>query len=105
MNLLYLGAILGLIFILNLISFLLFRSDKKRAVKGGWRISEGTLLVASFFGPFGAYGGMMRYHHKTRKLKFKLVYVFLIFQIIVIILSVVYYFMPEVLDPYIPPLL
>ncbi|HUV24422.1 MAG TPA: DUF1294 domain-containing protein [Methanomassiliicoccales archaeon] len=102
MNSLYFVIIIAVIFILNMYSYLLYRSDKMRAIKGEWRISEGKLLVASFFGPFGAYGGMKRFHHKTQKMKFKLVAIFLIFQIIMIILASVYFAWPEIIDPYIP---
>jgi uncharacterized membrane protein YsdA (DUF1294 family) len=102
MNPLYLIIIIAVIFILNMYSFLLFRSDKTRAIKGEWRISENKLLVASFFGPFGAYRGMKKFHHKTQKLKFRLVAIFLIIQIIAILLVLVYFLWPEILDPYIP---
>ena len=98
----YLIIIIAVIFILNMYSFLLFRGDKMRAREGEWRISESKLLVASFFGPFGAYRGMKKFHHKTQKLKFKLVAVFLIIQIILFLLALVYFVWPEILDPYIP---
>lgn len=64
----------------NLLSFLLFRSDKLRARQDQWRISEGTLLLVAFFGPFGAYWAMRRYRHKTKHLKFLLVPLFLVLQ-------------------------
>jgi len=95
MNSLFLVIIIAVVFILNMYSFLLFRSDKMRAVKGEWRISESKLLVASFFGPFGAYAGMNKFRHKTQKLKFKLIAVFLIIQVLVVILLLVYFVCPD----------
>ncbi len=70
--------------VLNLISFGAFVWDKHKAKKGEWRTPEKTLLIAAFFGPFGAVAGMQLARHKTRKLKFKLVYVFLVLHIILI---------------------
>jgi uncharacterized membrane protein YsdA (DUF1294 family) len=67
--------------VLNFLVMLLFRHDKKKARERGWRTPEGTLLLAALFAPFGAAYGMHRYHHKTHKLKFLLVYVFMLLQI------------------------
>lgn len=62
----------------NLISFYLFYEDKRRAIKHGDRISENTLILISLFFPIGSLFSMLLFRHKTRKLKFKLVYVFFI---------------------------
>ena len=70
--------------VLNLISAYMFASDKKKAIKGEWRTTEKALLISAFFGPFGATAGMLAVRHKTQKLKFKLVYIFLILHIIAI---------------------
>ena len=56
------------LFLLSIITFFLYRKDKKKAKKGKWRIKEKVLLLCSFFG--GAYGGylaMLIYRHKTTK--------------------------------------
>lgn len=59
--------------IINYIAFSLYHLDKERAIKGKCRISEKNLLtVAAFGGTFGAWIGMRRYRHKTRKTSFKL---------------------------------
>lgn len=59
--------------IINYIAFSLYHLDKERAIKGKRRISEKNLLtVAAFGGTFGAWIGMRRYRHKTRKTSFKL---------------------------------
>ncbi|ADN36294.1 protein of unknown function DUF1294 [Methanolacinia petrolearia DSM 11571] len=45
---------------------------------------EKKLLLLSFLGPFGGAFGMKIFRHKTMKLKFKLVYVFLVLHVVVI---------------------
>lgn len=55
----------------NLFTFLLFGADKRKAVKGKWRIPEATLLFfAAIGGSVGALLGMIHYRHKTKKPKF-----------------------------------
>jgi uncharacterized membrane protein YsdA (DUF1294 family) len=57
----------------NYIAFSLYHLDKERAIKGKRRISEKNLLtIAAFGGTFGAWIGMNKYKHKTKKLSFKL---------------------------------
>ena len=57
--------------IINIISFLLFGIDKKRAIKKEYRISEYTLISISFLGgAIGSILGMIFFHHKTKKSKF-----------------------------------
>jgi len=65
----------------NSISFTIFGVDKLQSKKGGWRVPESRLLLIAFFGPFGAYIGMLLFRHKTRKIKFFLVPIFLLTQI------------------------
>jgi uncharacterized membrane protein YsdA (DUF1294 family) len=67
--------------IVNLIALSIFGIDKYRSKKGGWRIPESRLLLVAFFGPFGAYAGMLLFRHKTRKIKFLLVPTFLVLQV------------------------
>jgi uncharacterized membrane protein YsdA (DUF1294 family) len=64
--------------VVNIIAFLVYGRDKRKAENGGWRTPEKTLIIAAFLGPFGAYAGMRKFRHKTQKLKFKLVPFFLI---------------------------
>lgn len=89
-NLIYI-AIVVVYLILNIIAFSLYGADKSKAKKGAWRIKESTLLIAAFFGAFGAWAGMNVFRHKTQKIKFALVYVFLVLHVIGISLLVWYY--------------
>lgn len=60
-----------LIFI-NAISFIVFGVDKKRAVKGKFRIRESTLFALSLLGgSLGSLAAMYAFHHKTKKWYFK----------------------------------
>ena len=59
-------------FVINLLVFILFGVDKRKATRGQRRIAEFTLLSMSFLGPVGGLVGMFFFHHKTRKLKFRL---------------------------------
>jgi uncharacterized membrane protein YsdA (DUF1294 family) len=75
--------------VLNVLSFALYGMDKLKAEKEKWRISEQSLLVASFFGPIGAWIGMQHFRHKTRKPMFKFlvplfigIHIFLAFRIV-----------------------
>jgi uncharacterized membrane protein YsdA (DUF1294 family) len=65
----------------NIAALAVFGIDKLRSKKGGWRIRESRLLLLAFFGPFGAYVGMLLFRHKTRKIKFLLVPIFLLIQV------------------------
>ena len=66
------AILLTIIIILNLISYFLYYSDKKKAIKRKPRISEKTLLFSSFFfGGLGAWFGMKQFKHKTKHLKFQ----------------------------------
>ena len=69
--LLTLPNVLGLFALVNLITFLLFGVDKRRAGAGAGRVSEGALLTwALCGGSIGAYAGRALFRHKTRKQPF-----------------------------------
>jgi uncharacterized membrane protein YsdA (DUF1294 family) len=72
--------------VFNILSFLLYTYDKWKAKSNRWRIPENLLLIVAALGPVGAYGAMLIFRHKTRKLKFYLVPVFLIIHIAFFIL-------------------
>ena len=57
--------------IINIITFLVYRSDKRKAIRKKWRIPERTLiLLALAGGGLGALTGMFVFHHKTKHPKF-----------------------------------
>lgn len=57
--------------IINLISAAVCVSDKRRAVKGKWRVSENTLMLLTVLGGgAGMYAAMLTVRHKTRRKKF-----------------------------------
>ena len=60
------------VFVINMTGFAVMGIDKKRAVRGAWRISEASLFLTAFLG--GALGctlGMRRFRHKTKHWYFK----------------------------------
>jgi uncharacterized membrane protein YsdA (DUF1294 family) len=83
---------LTILIAVNLTVFIFFVVDKGAARKNSRRISERTLLILALFGPFGAYLAMKICHHKTRKIVFYLVPVFLFFQLVVMAYGIVYIF-------------
>ncbi len=85
-------AALGIVYLaLNIVTYLLYFADKRKAVEGKWRIRESTLLVAGFIGPFGAVAGMRMFHHKTQKPKFKINYLFLMLHLVGLLALLTYY--------------
>ena len=57
----------------NLITFFMMGIDKRKAIRDRDRISEKTLLISSFImGAPGIGTGMLVFHHKTRKMKFRI---------------------------------
>jgi uncharacterized membrane protein YsdA (DUF1294 family) len=79
------GALLqGLLIIVNCVALIVFGVDKLQSKRGGWRVPESRLLLLAFFGPFGAYAGMLLFRHKIRKIKFLLVPIFLVIQVVLI---------------------
>lgn len=71
----------------NLVSFFMMGIDKRKAIKGAFRIPEATLfIVALIGGSIGSIAGMYTFRHKTRHFSF--VYgmpAILILQIILVI--------------------
>ena len=60
--------------IINVLAFVLYGVDKKKAENEKYRIPESRLiLVAVLGGAYGAFLGMIIFHHKTRKTKFRIV--------------------------------
>ena len=60
--------LLWYILIINAVTFLVYGADKRKAVKGRWRISEKALLALGFAGgSIGQIAGMKFFRHKTQK--------------------------------------
>ena len=55
----------------NIIGFVLFGIDKRRAVRHAWRIKESTLFITAVIGgSVGCIIGMQVFRHKTKHRKF-----------------------------------
>lgn len=56
----------------NVVAFVAFGIDKRKARKGRWRTPERTLMtMAAVGGALGAWLGMKAFHHKTLHRKFR----------------------------------
>lgn len=59
--------------LINLVVFVLYGVDKRRAKKQLWRIPEKTLLLGTWLlGGVGAWLGMRTFRHKTKHLAFQI---------------------------------
>ena len=59
----------GLIYLIgiNLTGFIIMGVDKKRAIRGAWRISEASLFFTALLGgSLGCILGMQHFRHKTK---------------------------------------
>ena len=64
--------IIIILLVINVITFLTYGIDKRKAKHDKWRIPEATLLLLAVLGgSIGAWLGMKAWHHKTMHLKFK----------------------------------
>ena len=67
-------AAIGLIYLvgINLAGFIIMGVDKKRAIRGAWRISEASLFFTALLGgSLGCILGMQHFRHKTKHWYFK----------------------------------
>lgn len=55
----------------NILAFLVYSFDKRQAVRGASRISEGALILLAILGGVGAWIGCEVHRHKTRKQPFR----------------------------------
>ena len=59
--------------VMNLLGFLMMYIDKKKAIKGKWRISEKSLFIVTLLGGgIGTNVGMNMFRHKTKKMRFSI---------------------------------
>lgn len=62
------------IYIINIVTFVLFGIDKMKAKNKGFRIPEFVLILFTIlFGGVGALLGMVVFNHKTSKLSFRII--------------------------------
>lgn len=58
--------------VINIVGFAIMGIDKRRAVRGAWRISEASLFLTALVGGSpGCICGMKFFRHKTKHPKFK----------------------------------
>ncbi len=61
------------ILIINALAFVMYGIDKYKAIHEKWRIPEATLIgFAAAGGGIGSLLGMLVWHHKTKKWKFRI---------------------------------
>lgn len=64
--------IIGVLIIMNLLGYISMWADKRRAIKGKYRISEKALfIIAISGGSLGSILGMNQFRHKTKHWYFK----------------------------------
>lgn len=69
----FIDWVLGYLCILNLIGFVYMGIDKRKAIRGAWRIPEATLFfIALIGGSIGSIAGMYVFRHKTKHWSFVL---------------------------------
>ena len=73
---------------INVVTFVVYGIDKRKAVRSKWRIPEATLLLlAAIGGSIGAWLGMRVWHHKTLHKKFRYgVPLIIVLQLVVVLL-------------------
>jgi uncharacterized membrane protein YsdA (DUF1294 family) len=84
------AILLGAYALLNGVAFLAYGNDKRKAQRKEWRTREKVLLLLALAGPFGAYGAMKVFRHKTQKTRFQLVPEFLILHVAVLAFLILY---------------
>lgn len=66
-----LALIIYALLALNLLTFIIYGIDKRKAKKANWRIPESTLLLLALIGgSIGAWLGIKVWRHKTQHKKF-----------------------------------
>ncbi|EHI68590.1 DUF1294 domain-containing protein [Streptococcus ictaluri] len=82
-------SLILVLLIWNLVVFAIYGMDKRKAIKGDWRIAEKHLLIMTLFmGGLGALLAGKLFHHKTKKWYFQIAW----WLGIVILIAFSYYF-------------
>ena len=85
-------VVLGTVLFMNLLGYLGMWSDKKRAIKGKYRISEKKLfLIAILGGSMGSILGMNHFRHKTKHWYFKYGLPLILMIQIIVVGAIIYY--------------
>ncbi|MBQ9396743.1 MAG: DUF1294 domain-containing protein [Proteobacteria bacterium] len=73
LNIILLVVAIVYIIVINIVAFVMFGADKRKAENHAWRTSEGALFgVAIFGGSIGALAGMIHFRHKTKHPSFQI---------------------------------
>ena len=68
-------AVTGYLLILGVAGFVQMGIDKRRAIKKAWRIPEHTLIATALLGGgIGSLLGMYAFRHKTKHIKFVILF-------------------------------
>jgi len=66
---------LGVPLVLSIFAFFAYRSDKRRAEAGKWRVPESTLHIIEILGGWpGAFLAQRQFRHKTSKVSFQIIF-------------------------------
>lgn len=86
-------SIVSAFVVLNIVTAIVYGMDKKKAKNEEWRISESTLLSIAVLFPWGSLIGMYAFRHKTRKPKFKLVWLIALLHLIlsVVLIKIIFF--------------
>ena len=81
--------VVSYLIIINLIAFVLYGIDKKRAIRNEHRIRESVLLwIARLGGAIGSWLGIKIFRHKTKHTKFRIVVpLWIVIWVVVIVLA------------------
>src|SRR5688572_15533796 len=72
-------VLVGVPLALSTFAFFAYRSDKRRAEAGEWRVPESTLHFMALIGGWpGAFLGQRAFRHKTSKVSFRIVFWFIV---------------------------
>jgi uncharacterized membrane protein YsdA (DUF1294 family) len=88
-------GLLGYIFLISVVTFLAFVSDKNYAMAGASRTREKTLLLLVFIGgTLGAALAMHQFRHKTKKVSFLSKFIVVVVIQLLILGAALYFFAP-----------
>ena len=93
----YIIVLVCYLLIVNVLAFVLYGIDKRKARKDKYRISESTLLwMARLGGGVGSWIGIRRFHHKTKHNRFVIIVPLwtIVWVVGIVYLVIKYYYLP-----------